>query len=59
MRAQVHQLPLWGEPEILWMPEHDRVNSVIVKNARGMHYTKSENRCLAHHQELRIGRLAA
>ena len=34
-RAQVHQLPLWGEPEILWMPEPDRVNSVIVKNARG------------------------
>ena len=56
-RAQVHQLPLWGEPEILWIPESDRVNSVIVKNARaGMHYTSSENRCLVHRQELRIGR---
>lgn len=34
-RAQRHQLPLWGEPGILWMPESDRVNNVIVKNARG------------------------
>ena len=34
-RAQRHQLPLWGEPEILWMPESDRVRRVIAKNARG------------------------
>ena len=33
MQAQQHQLPLWGEPEILWIPEFDRVNRVIVKNA--------------------------
>lgn len=34
-RAQRHQLTLWGDPEILWIPEIDRVNNVIVKNARG------------------------
>lgn len=34
-RSQRHQLVLWGEPEILWMPDLDRVNRVIVKNARG------------------------
>ena len=34
-RAQRHQLPLWGEPEILWMPESDRVRGVIAKNAHG------------------------
>ena len=34
-RAQRHQLPLFGEAEILWEAELDRVNRVIVKNARG------------------------
>ena len=34
-RAQSHQLSLLGEPEILWEPALDRVNRVIVKNARG------------------------
>ena len=34
-RAQRHQSTLWGEPENLWIPEFDRVNNVIVKNARG------------------------
>ena len=29
---------LWGEPEILWMPETERINRVIVKNARGHAY---------------------
>ena len=28
-RAQRHQLPLWSELEILWMPESDRINSVV------------------------------
>ncbi len=34
-RARRNQLSLWGEPEILWYPEIDRVNNVTVKNARG------------------------
>lgn len=34
-RAQRHQLPLWGEPEVLWQPELDRFDRVIIKNARG------------------------
>lgn len=34
-RAQRHQLTFWGEPENLWIPEYDRVNNVLVKNARG------------------------
>ena len=34
-RAQRHQLPLWSEPEVLWQPEIDRFDRVIVKNARG------------------------
>ena len=34
-RAESHQLSLLGEAEILWEPEFDRVNRVIVKNARG------------------------
>ena len=34
-RAQSQQLSLSGKSEILWYPELDRVNRVIVKNARG------------------------
>ena len=28
-------MPLWSEPEVLWQPEIDRFDRVIVKNARG------------------------
>ena len=34
-RAQRRQVPLWDEPEVLWQPEIDRFDRVIVKNARG------------------------
>lgn len=34
-RAQRNKLSLSGESEILWEPERERVNRVIVKNARG------------------------
>ena len=34
-RSQSQQLSLSGESEIIWEPELDRVNRVIVKNARG------------------------
>ena len=37
-RAQKVQGTLWGGPEILWMPEIERVKRVIVKNARGHVY---------------------
>lgn len=34
-RAKREQSTLFGEQEILWAPESERVNRVIVKNARG------------------------
>lgn len=34
-RAQIHQLSLLGETETIWYPELERINRVIVKNARG------------------------
>lgn len=34
-RAQIHQLPLRDEPELLWQPDIDRFDRVITKNARG------------------------
>lgn len=34
-RAQRHQLSLFGESEVLWHPEINRLNRVIAKNARG------------------------
>ena len=37
-RSRTVQGNLWGGPEILWMPEIERVNRVIVKNARGHAY---------------------
>ena len=37
-RARRVQGRLWGDPEILWIPEIERVNRVIVKNARGHAY---------------------
>ena len=37
-RARRVQGTLFGDPEILWIPEMERVNRVIVKNARGHAY---------------------
>ena len=34
-RARRHRLPLWSDQEVLWEPEVDSFDSVIVKNARG------------------------
>ena len=34
-RSQTVQETLWGGPEMLWRPELDRIERVIVKNARG------------------------
>lgn len=34
-RSQTIQETLWDGPEILWQPELDRIERVIVKNARG------------------------
>ena len=34
-RAQTVRRNLWGDTEVLWKPELDRIERVIVKNARG------------------------
>ena len=34
-RSQTVQGTLWGDPEVLWEPEFERIKRVIVKNARG------------------------
>ena len=34
-RSQIVQSTLWGDTEVLWKPELDRIERVIVKNARG------------------------
>ena len=34
-RSQTIQETLWDGPEMLWRPEYDRIERVIVKNARG------------------------
>lgn len=34
-RSRQEQLDLWGGSSVVWMPEHERILNVVVKNARG------------------------
>lgn len=43
-----------GETRLVWMPETERVNRVIVKNARGMRSTNTADRCWP--SQIRSGR---